>query len=900
MSLNNPYIARKQATEFAQDIKSSIQHPNINPILHYAYGIGGIGKTTLLERIHQEYSPDFQCIKVSFDKAVNHNVYVGSPIELMELIDREISDNAFLRVSPFKKVLQRYKQTLASLETEPIEGEQVTPEQIEEVKRLARGGARAIGFIAATQTDGGIASTSAINPIAEKAADFAVDAGVIGRKAFDLLKKHKATKNEPERQELIKNPLPQLAQAIIQTLRQKSATQPILLILDTYEKALPEFDRFLCSYLLSSQELQTAPVRIVMAGRYPLSNKKYNSTFRRHGNVISEKRLDKFDRSGTINYLEQIGITEKKQINIIWRATKGYPYYLNLIRKQKQNGREIKLTRGGKEMVDLLLYGLNDVERKVVCLAAYCRWFDRTIIEHLIAQNDIEKSPTQDRDWFDWLVNRDFTVDDSPYRFDDVARDVIRQAEHNDSKKDFTNIHQQLFQYFQQLADETVAPDELVAEKYEDPDWCESAIESTYHALYADKKQGQIKLLTHFFEGAYLKEPDVAIKSFTAVISETVADELKLLPGNTKEFLQSIAFAIIIGWVFIQVNLKKHKIRPKSELETEVVASQEYIESDLGKCFKEVENLKGVAKCYGLIGKYVRSKQTKQDLALMNQAQPEIVNLGVERYPELSSSIFLNGGIAKGKLGKHEEAIADLNRAIELNPDDSQTWLIRGGAKGNLGRHEEAIADLDRAIELNSDDPSAWRSRGISNGRLGRYEEAIADLDRAIELNPNDSDARIDRGSANSNLGRYEEAIADLDRATELNSDDPDAWNVKALTMSIRSDFDKATADIDKAMELSPEKVAYVANKGIILARKNEFDAAKNCIEQAESMNSDSEFVYYAKACYFALQNNDRQAIENLRKAIEIDPVHCRREAKKNHDFDRLRDNSEFLALIER
>ena len=411
MSLNNPYIARKQATEFAQDIKSSIQHPNINPILHYAYGIGGIGKTTLLERIHQEYSPDFQCIKVSFDKAVNHNVYVGSPIELMELIDREISDNAFLRVSPFQKVLQRYKQTLASLETEPIEGEQVTPEQIEEVKRLARGGARAIGFIAATQTD---------------------------------------------------------------------------------------------------------------------------------------------------------------------------------------------------------------------------------------------------------------------------------------------------------------------------------------------------------------------------------------------------------------------------------------------------------------------------------------------------------GGIAKGKLGKHEEAIADLNRAIELNPDDSQTWLIRGGAKGNLGRHEEAIADLDRAIELNSDDPSAWRSRGISNGRLGRYEEAIADLDRAIELNPNDSDARIDRGSANSNLGRYEEAIADLDRATELNSDDPDAWNVKALTMSIRSDFDKATADIDKAMELSPEKVAYVANKGIILARKNEFDAAKNCIEQAESMNSDSEFVYYAKACYFALQNNDRQAIENLRKAIEIDPVHCRREAKKNHDFDRLRDNSEFLALIER
>lgn len=291
MSSPFPYISRKQATKFAQGIKDGIYQPLEHSLLHYAYGIGGIGKTTLLRKIEQEYATEFQCVWISFDEAENESASVESPIELMKTIDQKISGGIFAGKSSFQKKLENYDKTILELETQPIEGEeQVSEEQIEQVRKLVRGGAKAIGVIAAANTDGGVASASVINPIMQGAADLAVNTGVAGKQIYDFFKKHKATKNKPELQELVENPLPQLTKAIIDTLIKKSAEKPILIFIDTYEKASSEFDNFLCRFLLSDKQLQESPVRIVMAGRYSLSNKRYKRLFQRHDNARNYRK----------------------------------------------------------------------------------------------------------------------------------------------------------------------------------------------------------------------------------------------------------------------------------------------------------------------------------------------------------------------------------------------------------------------------------------------------------------------------------------------------------------------------------------------------------------------------------------------------------------------------------
>jgi tetratricopeptide (TPR) repeat protein len=54
-------------------------------------------------------------------------------------------------------------------------------------------------------------------------------------------------------------------------------------------------------------------------------------------------------------------------------------------------------------------------------------------------------------------------------------------------------------------------------------------------------------------------------------------------------------------------------------------------------------------------------------------------------------------------MGQYEEALADLNEAVELEPELAQAYYHRGVVYGSIGEYEKATEDLHRAIEL---DPS--------------------------------------------------------------------------------------------------------------------------------------------------------------------------------------------------
>jgi Flp pilus assembly protein TadD len=60
----------------------------------------------------------------------------------------------------------------------------------------------------------------------------------------------------------------------------------------------------------------------------------------------------------------------------------------------------------------------------------------------------------------------------------------------------------------------------------------------------------------------------------------------------------------------------------------------------------------------------------------------------------------LNLGIALGKAGRYAEAIKELTRAIELNPQDPQAFISRGTAFEFLGDRNRSRSDFMTAVEL--------------------------------------------------------------------------------------------------------------------------------------------------------------------------------------------------------
>ena len=73
------------------------------------------------------------------------------------------------------------------------------------------------------------------------------------------------------------------------------------------------------------------------------------------------------------------------------------------------------------------------------------------------------------------------------------------------------------------------------------------------------------------------------------------------------------------------------------------------------------------------------------------------------------------------RLGDYQGAIADYDRALELNPQFAQAYYNRGNAKRTLKDYQGAIADYDKAIELNPRFAQAYYNRGVAKSDLGNY-----------------------------------------------------------------------------------------------------------------------------------------------------------------------------------
>jgi len=140
-----------------------------------------------------------------------------------------------------------------------------------------------------------------------------------------------------------------------------------------------------------------------------------------------------------------------------------------------------------------------------------------------------------------------------------------------------------------------------------------------------------------------------------------------------------------------------------------------------------------------------------------------------------------NRGDTFGQLGRWDEAIAALTKALDLDPKAEVALNLRGVAYSRKGQWDKAKADFTAAIELNPNIPIYWSNRGDIFTRLGQWDNAISDLSKSIGLNPGFATAWILRGSAHASVGQWEKASEDLAKAGSLPNALPAAWSNLAL-----------------------------------------------------------------------------------------------------------------------
>lgn len=134
-------------------------------------------------------------------------------------------------------------------------------------------------------------------------------------------------------------------------------------------------------------------------------------------------------------------------------------------------------------------------------------------------------------------------------------------------------------------------------------------------------------------------------------------------------------------------------------------------------------------------------------------------------------SIYASRARAYSAVGRVEEAIADLDAALQLRPGEPRLLNSRCWERATHNRGLDlALADCNAALQRRPNEPNILDSRGLVHLQRGAFDAAFADYDAAVRAVPQFASALYGRGIAQVRLGQLAAGESDMQAATARDS----------------------------------------------------------------------------------------------------------------------------------
>jgi len=278
--------------------------------------------------------------------------------------------------------------------------------------------------------------------------------------------------------------------------------------------------------------------------------------------------------------------------------------------------------------------------------------------------------------------------------------------------------------------------------------------------------------------------------------------------------------------------------------------------------------LRDINEALRLAPKAERTKQLRDDVV---DAAKRAFEQALAETP-CDPSIYMARSEVWRALGETDNALADLNRAVELAPRDAELLADRALLYFQLDKPEQARTDAEMAIKLNPNLASAYRAHSLVSMAQGRTDEAIQHVSEAMRLAPDyarDYFVRAQLYLSREPL-RLFEALADLNRAIELGEQHPAVFENRARTLLMLGKAQEAIPDMRRAAELDPSPDRCYSY-GLWLSEQNMCADALPFLNWAIKLNPKHAAALCERGLVNKLLDREDLAMRDYDAALEVD-----------------------------
>ncbi|MCJ7447788.1 MAG: tetratricopeptide repeat protein [Bacteroidales bacterium] len=120
------------------------------------------------------------------------------------------------------------------------------------------------------------------------------------------------------------------------------------------------------------------------------------------------------------------------------------------------------------------------------------------------------------------------------------------------------------------------------------------------------------------------------------------------------------------------------------------------------------------------------------------------------------------------KTGETDKALADIEKFLDIYPEDKEALSIAGKTEASSGDNLKALEFFSKNLELHPSDPECYIDRANSYFVSKSWAWAIRDYSMSLDLNPDNYDIWLNKGIALLNMGKVEDACHDFRTALSL------------------------------------------------------------------------------------------------------------------------------------